>query len=178
MQVWNAMDTHVAAVGGGVRLLAAWLHHGDGAVRICAVSLRVPSGRSWVFQISFPILFRGTVAGWPSCVHSTTPDCDIYNAGSHGSRQDHRGDGPSLPCAPQKRVTHPSLGRSLSSDEPGMLRVPSAEQELLAEGQTSTRDHTIPASDRGGTRRDVRKCGSLTFDQFDEAACPVCRIAL
>ena len=89
---------------------------------------------------------------------------------------------PPTPCAPQKRVTHPSRGHFLFGDAPGMLRVPSAEEwdllreELLVEGRVRVVD-ALPTSAEGNQSR-CEKCGCYAFDQFDDAACPVCRTAL
>ena len=90
---------------------------------------------------------------------------------------------PSLPCAPRKRVTHPSRGHSLPGDEPGMLRVPSVlREDLLVEGRAAVRltsdalPHK-PTSAEGNQSR-CEKFGCYAFDQFDDAACPVCRTAL
>ena len=91
---------------------------------------------------------------------------------------------PPTPCAPQKRVTHPSRGHFLFGDAPGMLRVPSAEEwdllreELLVEGRAAVRVvDALPTSAEGNQSR-CEKCGCYAFDQFDDAACPVCRTAL
>ena len=86
------------------------------------------------------------------------------------------------PCAPQKRVSHPSQGHFRFGDAPGMLRVPSEEEwdllreELLAEGRAAVR--CGGASPVGGHQSRCEKCGCYTFDQFDDAPCPACRIAL
>ena len=88
------------------------------------------------------------------------------------------------PCAPQKRVSHPSRGHFRFGDAPGMLRVPSEKEwdslreELLAEGRAAVHCGGGSASPVGGHQSRCEKCGCYAFDQFDEAACPVCRIAL
>ena len=81
----------------------------------------------------------------------------------------------------QQPVVHPSRGRFLFGDAPGMLRLPSPaewdrlREELIAEGRAAVRPCASRPPDDHPSR--CGTCGGFAFVQFEDDACPACRTA-
>ena len=79
----------------------------------------------------------------------------------------------------QQPVVHPSRGRFLFGDAPGMLRLPSSaewdrlREELIAEGRAAVRPCTSRPPEDHASR--CGTCGGFAFVQFEDDACPACR---